>query len=77
MGCRSFIFFIDGVSSSALQPHEPIAQNTKGKAEDDACTEVCGKAHEVASLQHLYALIGKGGEGGETAAHTCGEQQAP
>ena len=31
----------------------------------------------MAVLEHLKALVGKGGEGGEASAQTGGEEQAP
>lgn len=60
-----------------LLSRNPIAESYERQSQDDARHHVGCKAHDVARLQHLDALIGKGREGGESTAHARREQQAP
>ena len=43
-------------------------------AEDDADGHIARKSHDIASLQHKHAFVGKGRECRKAAAHACREQ---
>ena len=57
-----------------LLSHNPIAEGYEHQTYEDAGNDIACKAHDVSSLKHLHALIGKSWEGSEATTHTRREQ---
>ena len=57
-------------------PH-PIPQSSQADSCYHADGYISNEASPLAILEHLKALIGKGGEGGESSTQTGGEEQTP
>ena len=55
----------------------PIAQSYHGKTSDDACQYIADETSRIPVLEHLHALVCKGGEGGETSANARSEEEVP
>ena len=57
-------------------PH-PIPQSSQADSCYHADGYISNEASPLAVLEHLKALIGKGGEGGEPSTQTGGKEQTP
>ena len=57
--------------------HHPIPQSSQADSCYHADGYISNETSPLAILEHLKALIGKGGEGGEPSTQTGGEEQRP
>ena len=55
----------------------PIPQSSQADSSYHADGYISNEASPMAVLEHLKALVGKGGEGGEASAKAGGKEQAP
>ena len=57
--------------------YHPIPQSSQAYSSYHADGYISNEASPLAILEHLKALVGKGGEGGKPSTQTGGEEQAP